>query len=139
MSTAFAEMSDVIMIEGVNYDQDQMVRATALLPLVSDLIRSEGAAVGVNVDEKAQSNPAYASLLKLVTCDVVARAIRQNMSGDALSQESQSALGYTWSGTYAIPGGGTAMALMDKERKMLGLKRQRYGVVKLWDGSRESV
>jgi hypothetical protein len=77
----------------------------------------------------------FASVVKLVTCDVVARVMRQSTTGDALSQESQSALGYSWSGTYAIPGGGAAMSLMRNELKLLGLRQQRYGVMEIWDGS----
>ena len=72
---------------------------------------------------------AYASVLKLVTCDVVVRAMRQTQTGEPLSQESQSANGYTWSGTYAIPGGGIAGAIMNNDLKRLGLRRQKYGVI----------
>jgi hypothetical protein len=71
----------------------------------------------------------------MVTCDVVARIMRQSTSGEPVSQESQSALGYSWSGTYAVPGGGAAMSLMNNERKMLGLKRQKYGAMEIWDRS----
>ena len=106
-----------------------------MLPLVSDLIRVEGRKYGVDVDEKIEAATAYESVVKMITCDVVSRAMRQSKTGDPLSQESQSGLGYSWSGTYAIPSGGVAMSLMNNERKMLGFKRQRYGVMELWDGS----
>lgn len=135
MSTAFATLSDVLLIEGVTYDAGQQERAEALLPLVSDLIRSEGVKAGKDIDEMMDDSESFASVVKLVTCDVVARVMRQSTTGDALSQESQSALGYTWSGTYAIPGGGAAMSLMRNELKLLGLRRQRYGVMEIWDGS----
>lgn len=137
MGAAFATLSELMLIEGVSYEPSQMDRAEALLPLVSDLIRREGAAVGKDVDALATENDAYASVLTMVTCDVVARVMRQSTTGDPMSQESQSALGYTWSGTYAVPGGGASMALMDKERKMLGLRQQRYGVIEIWDASTE--
>ena len=55
--------------------------------------------------------------------------MRQTQTGDPLSQESQSADGYTWSGTYAIPGGGIASAIMNNDLKRLGLRRQKYGVI----------
>ena len=55
-----------------------------------------------------------------------------------MTQESQGALGYTWSGTYAIPGGGIAAAIMRNDLKRLGLRRQRIGTVELWEAdSRE--
>lgn len=130
--SAFATVEDVIAISGATYTEEQQARIETLLPLVSDLIRTEGARAGKDIDALVESDAAYASVVKLVTCDVVARALRQSASGEPMSQESQSALGYSWSGTYAIPGGGVAMSLMNNERKMLGLKRQRFSVVELW-------
>ncbi|MGJ1079112.1 Gp19/Gp15/Gp42 family protein, partial [Enterococcus faecium] len=77
----------------------------------------------------------YGSVVKLVTVDIIIRVLRQSQDGDPMSQESQTALGYTWSGTYAIPGGGIAGAIMRNDLKRLGLRRQRYGVMDLWDGN----
>lgn len=134
----FATLAELMTISGVTYTTAQQNRAGALLPLVSDLIRTEGAKYGVDVDAKVAESPEYASVVKLVTADVVARAMRQSTTGEALSQESQSALGYTWSGTYAIPGGGVAMSLMNNEKKLLGFLRQRYGVIDLWAESAET-
>lgn len=134
--SAFATVEDVIAISGATYTEEQQARIETLLPLVSDLIRTEGARAGKDIDALVESDAAYASVVKLVTCDVVARALRQSASGEPMSQESQSALGYSWSGTYAIPGGGVAMSLMNNERKMLGLKRQRFSVVELWQADR---
>lgn len=135
MSVPFATLTDVMTISGATYTAEQQTRITALLPLVSDLIRSEGVSVGKNIDEAVSTDDAYASVVKMVTCDVVARIMRQSTSGEPVSQESQSALGYSWSGTYAVPGGGAAMSLMNNERKMLGLKRQKYGAMEIWDRS----
>jgi len=135
MSEPFATLTDVMTISGATYTAEQQTRITALLPLVSDLIRSEGVSVGKNIDEAVSTDDAYASVVKMVTCDVVARIMRQSTSGEPVSQESQSALGYSWSGTYAVPGGGAAMSLMNNERKMLGLKRQKYGAMEIWDRS----
>lgn len=135
MSEPFATLTDVMTISGATYTAEQQTRITALLPLVSDLIRSEGVSVGKDIDEAISTDDAYASVVKMVTCDVVARIMRQSTSGEPVSQESQSALGYSWSGTYAVPGGGAAMSLMNNERKMLGLKRQKYGAMEIWDRS----
>lgn len=135
MSEPFATLTDVMTISGATYTAEQQTRITALLPLISDLIRSEGVSVGKNIDEAVSTDDAYASVVKMVTCDVVARIMRQSTSGEPVSQESQSALGYSWSGTYAVPGGGAAMSLMNNERKMLGLKRQKYGAMEIWDRS----
>lgn len=137
MSTAFITVAELQTLSGVTYTGDHLGRVEAMLPLVSDLIRNEGKKYNIDVDAKFESDPSYQSVVKLVTCDVTTRAMRQSTTGDPLSQESQSGLGYTWSGTYAIPGGGIAMSLLDRERKMLGFRRQQYGVMMLWDGSEE--
>ena len=137
MSTAFVTIAELEALTGVRYIDDDLTRVEAMLPLVSDLIRVEGHKCGVDVDERIETDSAYESVVKMITCDVVSRAMRQSKTGDPLSQESQSGLGYSWSGTYAIPSGGVAMSLMNNERKMLGFRRQRYGVIKIWDGSQD--
>ena len=135
--SVFATLEELITLSGASYTTEQMSRAAELLPLVSDLIRVEGKKCGVDVDDKVSESTTYASVVKLVVCDVVSRAMRQSTSGDSMVQESQTALGYTWSGTYAIPGGGVAMSLMNNEKKLLGFRRQRYGVIELWDASQD--
>ena len=130
----FATLEEVLAIEGVTYTAEQQSRVESLLPLVSDLIRRAGADVGMDIDALVEANEnGYASVVKLVTCDVVARVMRQSTTGDPMSQEAQSALGYSWSGTYAIPGGGVTMSLMRNELKTLGIRRQRYGVMDIWE------
>lgn len=131
----FATLTDVIVLSGKEYTSQESDRVTALLELVSDALRVEAEKVGKNLDEMVDTDPAYASVVKLVTVDVVARVMRQSMEGEPMSQESQSALGYSWSGTYAIPGGGISGAIMRNDLKRLGLKRQRIGVYEIWDES----
>ena len=111
---------------------DESTRAAALLPLVSDALLVCAQNVNVDLDSKAADDAAYASMLKLVTVDIVSRVLRQNTTGEAMSQESQSGLGYSWSGTYAVPGGGIANAIMNNDLKKLGLLRQSIGAVQLW-------
>jgi len=137
MGAAFVTLAELEALTGVRYTDEDLTRAETILPLVSDLIRVEGRKYGVDVDAKIESDSAYESVVKMITCDVVGRAMRQSKTGDPLSQESQSALGYSWSGTYAVPSGGVAMSLMNNERKMLGFKRQKYGVMEIWDGSQD--
>lgn len=124
----FATVNDVIAISGVNYTSAEQERIATLLPLICDTLRLEANKVGKDLEAMAE-DASYSSVLKLVTCDVVIRAMRQTQSGDPLSQESQSANGYSWSGTYAIPGGGIASAIMNNDLKRLGLRRQKYGVI----------
>ena len=133
----FATVEDVKNISGAYYDAEQEERISTLLPLVCDVIRVEGRKAGKDVDALIEESDSYKSVVKLITCDVVARVMRQSTEGEPMAQESQAALGYSWSGTYAIPGGGTAMALMENEKRILGFKRQRIGVIPLWEKSKE--
>lgn len=129
----FATFADVVTLSGKEYTASEAERITALLPLVSDALRYEAVKVGKDMDQMVEDSSAYASVAKLVTVDVVVRVMRQSQEGEPMSQESQSALGYSWSGTYAIPGGGISGAIMRNDLKRLGLRRQRLGTVELWE------
>ena len=128
---AFATLEDVIALTGKAYTSAEQERIGTLLPLVSDALRYEAVKVDKDIDAMIEDNEAYASVVKLVTVDVVGRALRQSLDGEPMTQESQAAIGYSWSGTYAIPGGGIAGAIMRNDLKRLGLKRQRIGVISL--------
>ena len=130
--SSYATLQDVLSITGATYTESEQQRINTLLPLVSDLIRNEGAKVGKDIDYSVEADAAYSNVVKLVTVDVVTRVLRQSTTGEPMAQESQSALGYSWSGTYAVPGGGVAMSLMENEKRTLGLKAQKYGSITLW-------
>lgn len=132
----FATLQNVINSWGPMTD-DQRERVIELLEDVSNMLRYEAVKVGKNLDKMIEAEPTLASVAKMVTVDVIERILRQDKSGEPMSQFSESALGYSVSGTYAIPGGGAANAIMNNDLKRLGLKRQRYGVVELWEESKE--
>jgi hypothetical protein len=102
-------------------------RAEGLLEIVSDSLRVEADKVGKNLDELAADSDAYASVLKSVTVDVVARTLMTSTDQEPMTQMTESALGYSYSGSFLVPGGG--LFIKDTELKRLGLKRQRYGVI----------
>jgi hypothetical protein len=132
----FCTIDDVAALSGKAYTSAELERIGKMIPLICDALRLEADKVGKNLDYMRRDIDGYDNVLKLVTADIVIRVMRQTFDGDPMSQESQTALGYTWSGTYAIPGGGIAGAIMRNDLKRLGLKRQRYGVMDLWDGNR---
>ena len=111
---------------------DEVTRVNKLIPELCNALRYEAVKVGKNMDEMVAASAEYASVVKLVSVDIVGRVLRQSTDGDPMTQESQSALGYTWSGTYAIAGGGIAQAIMRNDLKRLGLKRQNYGVMEYY-------
>lgn len=131
---SFATLADVLEITGKDYTDEEMNRIETLLELISDTLRVYATDIGKDLDEMAAASTAYANVVKLTTVDIVVRAMRQSFDGDPVSQESQSAIGYTWSGTYAIPGGGIAGAIMRNDLKRLGLRRQKYGTIEFYDG-----
>lgn len=118
--TNFATTDDVILLWR-QLSVDEIKRAEALLETVSDTLRLEASKVGKNLDEMILETPYFATVLKSVTVDIVARTLMTATQGEPMSQESQSALGYTWSGTYLVPGGG--LFIKDSELKRLGLKK----------------
>lgn len=128
---SFVTVADIIAITGKAYTAAEQDRINVLIPLISDTLRVEANKVGKDLDEMAEASEAYASLLKLVITDIIVRAMRQAMDGEPMSQESQGGLGYTWSGTYAVPGGGIAAAIMKNDLKRLGLRRQRMSMIDL--------
>lgn len=136
MSTAFATVADIQSLWRPLSAAEQE-RAGALLPLVSDELRVLAMNVDKDLDQMVAADEAYASVVKIVTVDVVCRILRQNTEGDAMTQESQSALGYSWSGTYAVAGGGIANAVLKNDLKKLGLLKQQAGVIWTWQPSRE--
>ena len=132
-NTAFATVEDIAALWRP-LSTAETTKAIALLPLISDALRQYGDGVGVDLDAKAADDETYASVLKMTTVDIVSRVLRSSTEGDLMTQESQTALGYSWQGTYAIPGGGTGGAIMYNDLKRLGLLVQTAGVISLWDG-----
>ena len=131
--SSYATVQDVMTLSGKTYTATEQERIGALLPLVSDALRYEAVKVHRDLDQMiVDMGEAYANVVKLVTVDIILRIMRQSMEGEPMSQESQSGLGYTWSGTYAVAGGGIAAAIMKNDLKRLGLKRQRYGLENMY-------
>lgn len=108
---------------------DETTRAAALIPLVCDSLRIEAEKVGKNLDEMIADNPALANVVKSVTVDVVARTLMTSTNQEPATQFSQSALGYSVSGTFLVPGGG--LFIKKSELARLGLKRQQRRVIDL--------
>ena len=138
MNTPFATVNDIETLWR-SLSSSEQSRADALLPLVSDELRVLARDVNVDLDLRAAADEAYASVLKIVTVDVTVRVLRQSTEGDAMTQESQSALGYSWSGTYAVAGGGIANAILNNDLKKLGLRSQQIGVINTWPESKGSL
>lgn len=105
-------------------------KAERLLSVVSDCLRQEAKKVGKNLDEMIEKQEVYENVVKSVCVDVIARNLMTSTNSEPMEQMSQSALGYSVSGTFLVPGGG--LFIKKSELVRLGLKRQRMGMIELY-------
>ena len=122
----YATVNDIITLKRP-LTADETTRATSLIPIVCDSLRFEAKKVGVDLDAAVTADSNLASVAKSVTVDVVMRELNTSTSSEPMSQMSESALGYSVSGTYLVAGGG--LFIKKSELARLGLKIQRYGVI----------
>jgi len=110
--------------------QAESERAEALLPVVCASLRAEARKVGKDLDEMLVLNEDLVEVAKSVTVDVIARALMTSTNQEPMTQYSESALGYSVSGSFLVPGGG--LFIKRSELSRLGLRRQRYGAVEIY-------
>ena len=110
---------------------DEQERAQNLLPVISDSLRYEAEKVGKDLDHMIEVNVYLANVVKSVTVDVLARTLMTSTDAEPMTQIAESAMGYSYSGTYLVPGGG--IFIKKTELARLGLRRQRYGVMEPYD------
>lgn len=107
----------------------EQAKATALIPIVCDSLRYEAEKVGKDLDELISKSANYNAVVKSVCVDIVSRCLRDDTQSQAMSNVTESALGYSFSGTFLTPGGG--IFIKRNELARLGLRRQRIGGVDL--------
>lgn len=130
---AYADVSDVQAQTGQTYTQAEQTRITKYCSIVSDRLRQYAINVGKNLDQEILAGNVLQSVVKSITVDIVVRCISTPVETEyaPLSQFSQSALGYSFSGTYLNAGGG--VFIKNSELAALGLRRQRYGTIEFYD------
>ena len=112
-------------------NENETERAKALLEVVSDSLRTEANKVGKNLDKTIEEEPeSFTNTVKAVVVDIVARTLMTSTNQEPMTQMAESALGYSVSGSYLVPGGG--LFIKNSELNRLGLKRQRYGAIDLY-------
>ena len=108
-------------------ESDEEERAEELLKTVSHVLRVEAKKVKKDLDLMVKADESYAYVVKSVLVDIVARTLMTSTRQEPMTQYSESALGYSVSGSFLVPGDG--LFIKDNELKRLGLKRQRFGVI----------
>lgn len=124
----YATIDDVITLFRPLTNEEK-ARAEALLPIIEDSLRMEAVKRGKDLDEMVDNNPALASVIKSVEVDVVGRTLNTSTSSEPMTQMTQSALGYSVSGSYLVPGGG--LFIKKSELARIGLKRQVIKAIEL--------
>ena len=109
---------------------EEKKKAERLLSIVSDCLRQEAKKVGKNLDEMIEKQEVFENVVKSVCVDVIARNLMTSTNSEPMEQMSQSALGYSVSGTFLVPGGG--LFIKKSELARLGLKRQRMGMIEMY-------
>lgn len=110
---------------------EEILRVKELIPVIENSLRVEADNVGKDLDEMAKASEPYRSVLKSVIVDVVARTLMTATDQEPMTQYSESALGYSFSGSFLVPGGG--LFIKKSELSRLGLRRQRYGVIDFYE------
>lgn len=129
---SFADIRDVEELYR-ELEGDEEERAEALLPVISDRLRLEAEKVGRDLDKMIEDSPSLKNVARSVCVDILARTLMTPTGSQLapMSQFSQSAGGYSVSGTFLNPGGG--LFIKRSELSALGIKRQRYGVLEVYE------
>lgn len=125
----YATLDDLTLLWRPMTEAEQ-VRAAALLPIICASLRNEAAKVGKDLDAMVAASTDLTAVAKSVTVDVVARTLMTATDGEPMTQMTQSAGGYSASGTFLVPGGG--LFIKKSELARLGLRRQRLGGIELY-------
>lgn len=122
----FASVDD-LKILWRDLKDSELPRAEELLNTVSHVLRVEAKKVKRDLDLMVKDDVSYSYVVKSVLVDIVARTLMTSTDHEPMTQYSESALGYSVSGSFLVPGGG--LFIKDNELKRLGFKKQRFGVI----------
>lgn len=128
--TEYATIDDVIKLWR-SMTPEEIERAKQLIPIICASLRQEAKKVHKDLDAMIAADEDLALVAKSVTVDVVARTLLTSTEDEPMTQTTQSALGYSVSGTFLVPGGG--LFIKKSELSRLGLRRQRIGVIDLYE------
>ena len=133
MGAVYATVDDVIANGHTVSDPAVML---TVLTEASAMLRTEVAKYGTNLDTLITSNADIGTNAKMVVITASERYIGTDASTSGMSQFSESALGYTVSGT--IAGGGLYFTKNEIKKVIGDYGRQKYGVIDFYIGDTES-
>lgn len=131
MSANYATVSDIIAI-GVSLTPQQLSSAEVLITQASAKLRLIAKKYNKDIDELIETDSDYGEAVKSVIVQSVIRALNSLSDADpALSQGSETNGNYSISMTYL--NAGQSLYFLRNELKELGLMRQTYGAVEMYD------
>lgn len=111
-------------------EADEIDKAGHLLEIVEDQLLLRAHESGKDLDDMIENIPGYKNTFKSVVVDIVARNLMTATSGEPMASYSESALGYSFSGTFLNPGGG--LFIKKAELSKLGFGKQRIRGLELY-------
>ena len=128
----YASVEDYEKVYNTALNNDQHKRLLMLIELASSLLREEANKRNMNLSAVISSSDDKANVAKMVVLACVHRVMSKDDDQDMpLEQFSQSALGYTFSGTYVNPG--DDLYCLRNELKRMGIIKQRYGAMEIYE------
>ncbi|MCD8200730.1 MAG: phage Gp19/Gp15/Gp42 family protein [Clostridia bacterium] len=128
---AYATVDDVRTLwRALTAEEEE--RVEALLPIIAARLRYEAKIRHYDLDAMIEADPDLAEIAKMISVDVAARTLMTSTDQEPMTQYTESAGGYSVSGSFLTPGGG--LFIKESELAQLGILRQRYGMVSLFDG-----
>nr|DAM41626.1 MAG TPA: hypothetical protein [Caudoviricetes sp.]DAV25853.1 MAG TPA: hypothetical protein [Caudoviricetes sp.] len=128
----YASVEDYEKVYNTALNNEQHKRLLMLIELASSLLREEANKRNMNLGAVISSSDDKANVAKMVVLACVHRVMSKDDDQDMpLEQFSQSALGYTFSGTYVNPG--DDLYYLRNELKRMGIIKQRYGAMEIYE------
>lgn len=131
MGTVYASASDITAL-GISLTAAQSQAAEILLSAASAKLRLVAKKYNKDLDELIEADEDYGEAVKSVIVQAVTRALSAiNDSVPSVSQNSETNGSYSISMTYL--NAGQSLYFLRNELKELGLKRQVYGAIELYN------
>lgn len=136
MKTVYASVSDITAL-GISLTAQQQQAAEILLETASAKLRLEAVKYGSDIDDliaDEKNGEDYGLTVKNIVVQAVVRALDAiSDTAPAVTQASQSALGYSASMTYL--NAGQSLYFLRNELKELGLFCQVYGALEVYESA----
>lgn len=130
MGAVYAAVADIQLFRPLTAQEQE--QAAALLETASAKLRLTAKKYGHDLDGMIAADPDLGSAVKAVIVQAVIRALNSvSDNSPPAVQSSQAALGYSVSMTWLASG--QALYFLKNELKDLGLLRQRFGALEVYD------